>query len=256
MRRFFFCVLAAICIISVASPVTASPRTVRYDVLYRTINGVKLYGDMYLPAVTPAPGVVVIHGGGYTKGTRAWMAGLSQWLADNGFVAFNIDYRLAPEFLYPAPESDVYTALNFLDAKSYVTTVSTFGTSAGASLSLYAGAKGWAVSAAAWSGSGTWVVAEQGKLDHLGCGPDTCPVKWAQAQPIYWADPSDGPTFFAHSVDDATVSVENSRAYDVDLTEAGVNHFYDERPGDAHGTHMGSLPGIKEETADWLSIAA
>jgi acetyl esterase/lipase len=246
-------VAASIVLVGMGDPVTAKPLSVRYDVLYRTVSGVKLRGDMYLPAQTPAPGVVVIHGGGYVGGTRTWMASLSQWLADSGFVAFTIDYRLAPEFLYPAPELDMKAALNFLDAKSFVTTVSTFGTSAGASLALYAGAKGWAVSAAAWSGSGTWVVAEQGKLDHLGCGPDTCPEKWARAQPSYWADPGDGPTFFAHSTDDATVSVENSRTYDVDLTEAGVSHFFDERPGDAHGTHMGHLEGIKDETLEWLS---
>ena len=48
----------------------------------------------------------MVHGG-YETGTRTWNTSMSKWLADNGFVVLNIDYRLAPTWVYPAPENDI-----------------------------------------------------------------------------------------------------------------------------------------------------
>lgn len=40
------------------------------------------------------PGVVLIHGGGWTDFDKSIMSGMAATLARAGFVAFSIDYRL------------------------------------------------------------------------------------------------------------------------------------------------------------------
>ena len=58
-------------------------------------------GDIYSPLnlKTPAPAAVVIHGGGWRTGSKndAFEKGVSRHLAQNGFVAYNIDYPLVGE---------------------------------------------------------------------------------------------------------------------------------------------------------------
>jgi acetyl esterase/lipase len=71
-----------------------------------------LYADVYIPdgdrAVWPA--VLVVHGGGWERRSREDMSGISRRLADNGFLAVNIDYRFAPEYRFPAQLHDVQIA--------------------------------------------------------------------------------------------------------------------------------------------------
>jgi len=76
---------------------------------------------LYVPngPSTNRPAVVVFHGGGF------WMAGgetlanvsdpICQLLAENlGAVILAVDYRLAPEFKYPAPVEDCHDSYNWL----------------------------------------------------------------------------------------------------------------------------------------------
>ncbi|MFN7151369.1 MAG: alpha/beta hydrolase [Microthrixaceae bacterium] len=74
-------------------------------VLYGTaenVNGVQveLRLDLFLPpAGGPAarPAAVVVHGGGFSGGTREQMAGTARTYARRGFVAASISYRLDPQ---------------------------------------------------------------------------------------------------------------------------------------------------------------
>lgn len=72
-------------------------------------------GDVYVPSGQgPFPAVVTIHGGGFIKGKREMMAPIAQTLVSAGFAVFNIDYRLAPRFPYPAAVDDCRAAVAFL----------------------------------------------------------------------------------------------------------------------------------------------
>lgn len=61
------------------------------------------------------PVMVWYHGGGWSKGSMAGDHSLCQKLSkETGMVVVNVDYRLAPEYLFPIPPKDAYTALNWV----------------------------------------------------------------------------------------------------------------------------------------------
>lgn len=62
----------------------------------------------------PFPLVVCIHGGGFRAGSRESYDGLCQKLAQHGYVAATVSYRLAPAFQFPAALHDVKTAVRWL----------------------------------------------------------------------------------------------------------------------------------------------
>ena len=93
-------VAAALTTVVFAAPAGAAQGgvTVKNDVTYRTVDGEQLGLDVYQPAKKGKnrPAVVVVHGGGWTQGDKALFAQQSNQLAERGFVAFSINYRLAP----------------------------------------------------------------------------------------------------------------------------------------------------------------
>lgn len=62
------------------------------------------------------PGVVLIHGGGFSGGKRDSMLGMAKRLAANGYVAATVSYRLTPMFQFPLPLHDVKSAVRYLRA--------------------------------------------------------------------------------------------------------------------------------------------
>ena len=66
---------------------------------------------------SPRPCVVVIHGGSWVHGnrldlgTKRW---LNDWLAVLGYAVASIDYRLSPQFQWPAQRDDLLAAVRFL----------------------------------------------------------------------------------------------------------------------------------------------
>ena len=92
-------------------PVPVPPR-VELGIMYASPGGVPLKLDAYLPG-SPGqhPGVILIHGGAFRFGEREWETYLATALVDAGFAAFSIDYRLAPEFPFPAAVDDVLAAV-------------------------------------------------------------------------------------------------------------------------------------------------
>ena len=53
------------------------------------------------------PVIIVIHGGGYALCDKSLDSRFSENLAHHGFSVVNMNYRLAPEFHYPAPLEDI-----------------------------------------------------------------------------------------------------------------------------------------------------
>lgn len=72
--------------------------------------------DIYRPegAAEPLPVIVSVHGGGYFYGSKELYQYYCMDLARRGFAVVNFNYRLAPEFRFPAPLEDVNRVFHWL----------------------------------------------------------------------------------------------------------------------------------------------
>ena len=79
--------------------------------------GLRLYRPT--SAVSPAPALVWLHGGGYIVGTPAQDDGCCiQYAREAGLIIASVDYRYAPEHPYPIPLEDSYAALKWVAAQA------------------------------------------------------------------------------------------------------------------------------------------
>lgn len=131
--------------ISIAQP--AVPADVQTQALtYCNLpNGRNLQLDIfYRKAKRLRPAVLVIHGGGWSSGSREQHWPLAQQLAGRGFVAITAEYRLSGEAPYPAAVQDLKTALRWLRAHAHSYAIDTnrvalWGFSAGGQLAALLG---------------------------------------------------------------------------------------------------------------------
>ena len=92
-------------------------RGVRHErgVVYAKHGSLPLKLDVYLPDEAPTgprPAIVQVHGGGWVSGTRKEQGiPLLNHLAANGWVGFNINYRLSPFATWPDHAVDVKRAI-------------------------------------------------------------------------------------------------------------------------------------------------
>lgn len=72
--------------------------------------------DIYHPegGGTDRPVLLFAHGGGFIRGDKSDRANLGWWGAQQGFVTALINYRLAPEAMWPAGGEDVVAAWQWL----------------------------------------------------------------------------------------------------------------------------------------------
>lgn len=71
--------------------------------------------DIYQPGgKTKLPIMVYMHGGSYTSGSKDQYDNIPAYFARHGMVGVNIEYRLAPEFSFPAGAEDVGKAVAWL----------------------------------------------------------------------------------------------------------------------------------------------
>src|SRR5215467_6809181 len=121
------------------------PSDVQIDraVDYTSIPHGKLAMDVVRPK-SPGryPGIVLIHGGGFSSGDRASYLPMAIHLAQNGYVAATVSYRLTPMFQFPLPVYDIKAAVRFLRANAEKYSVDkehmgAIGQSAGATFSQF-----------------------------------------------------------------------------------------------------------------------
>ena len=80
-------------------------------------DGEELAADAYVPdGPGPFPGLLLLHGGAFTKGSRSSFAPWGRFLAGHGYVAMSADYRLARpgRSTYPEAIWDVRAAVQFM----------------------------------------------------------------------------------------------------------------------------------------------
>ncbi len=196
--------------------------------------------DVYRPrGAGPFPAVLVIHGGGWARGSRDEMAHICKKLAAQGFVAVNVEYRLAPAVHFPAPVQDLQQALRWIHANATeqqidVRRIGLWGYSAGAQLASLLGvlspgdpnfAEGLRVQAVV--SGGTPVDLRRGadsKLIRQYIGPPIAeaPELYLQASPIAYVSQDDPPMFLYHGSADAIVGDINVKRMREELERAGV----------------------------------
>lgn len=87
------------------------------DINYTSMPHGKLGMDIVRPkAAGKYPGIVLIHGGGFSGGNRGMEMPMAIKLAQNGYVAATVDYQLTPMFQFPAPVYNVKAAVRYLRA--------------------------------------------------------------------------------------------------------------------------------------------
>lgn len=101
----------------VLPPLMLFARSVRRErgIVFHTEGRVRLRLDVYRPREAPdgpLPAVVQVHGGGWIAGSRLEQGiPLLNHLAANGWVGFNVDYRLSPLATLPEHVIDVKRAI-------------------------------------------------------------------------------------------------------------------------------------------------
>ncbi len=122
------------------------------DVVFATPNNHPLKLDVYEPMEKPVmgdsyPAIIVIHGGGWQNGDKQeYFEPTNRYLANLGFVVFDIQYRLSGTAVWPAQLEDIQMAIRWVrdcageyqvDAKR----IALLGRSAGAHIALMAAVK-------------------------------------------------------------------------------------------------------------------
>jgi len=103
--------------------------------------------DMYLPTGRRMPVVVLVHGGGWRSGFRSEFAPMAVRLAQRGYAAVTVSYRLSGEAQYPAAIQDVQAAVRWVreNAERYgidPKRIALAGGSAGGQIASLAGVTG------------------------------------------------------------------------------------------------------------------
>jgi acetyl esterase/lipase len=210
--------------------------------------------DFYRPAAaagaagrSPRPCVVVIHGGSWVSGnrlddgTKRW---LNDWLAGLGYAVASIDYRLSPQFQWPAQRDDLLAAIRFLrdhavdlgiDADRLVL----LGRSAGGQMAIAAayaevipGIRGVVDVYGPTDFDLTWDAATRPRsLDHrynlelfLGGSPETARAAYRSASGAMLVTPRAPPTLILQGGLDINVFPEQAELLDRNLAAAGVPH--------------------------------
>jgi acetyl esterase/lipase len=99
------------------------PENVRVEenIVYAKYGARELMLDMYLPKTMPAsavPCIVVIHGGGWQTGDKQRFARHAAYLAEQGFAAACIGYRLMPEVTIAECVEDSKAAVRWVRANA------------------------------------------------------------------------------------------------------------------------------------------
>lgn len=119
--------------------------------MYRQVDQARLKMNLFYephPEYIRRPGVLLIHGGAWTVGSRMLATWYARKLAESGYVAAAIDYRKMPQYSFPACLDDAETALKWLvqHATPYGLDpgrVAVMGDSAGGHLALLLASKTW-----------------------------------------------------------------------------------------------------------------
>ncbi len=89
------------------------------NVTYVERDGKPLLADVMIPkaegtTISKFPAVLLIHGGAWRAGNKTHLRFVGKMLAEHGYVAVMINYRLAPKHKFPAQYDDCQAALEWM----------------------------------------------------------------------------------------------------------------------------------------------
>ena len=226
----------------------------------------------------PFPAVVCIHGGGFRAGKRESYDGLVLRLAERGYVALTVTYRLAPKYPFPAAVHDTKAAIRWVRAnaakyKIDPARVGVTGGSAGGHLAQFLGVT---AGVSEFEGDGgnagqssavTCVVNVYGPSDFtksygksvdaaevlplfLGGNLETQRFRHLLSSPLYWVTPRAAPTLCIHGTEDKYVAHEQAVWLVEKMKASGAEADLLTLPGAGHG-----FKGKDAETAEAALMA-
>ncbi len=229
------------------------------DVVWAEVGDQQLLLDVSWPeGEGPFPIVVNIHGGGWVIGSKEMDEPLCRYLTNRGYVVYNIEYRLAPDYPFPAAVNDCLGAViwakdHAADYNGDASRVAVMGGSAGGNLA--------AMVALAWNDSyftptfssydhnasvqaavvifGVFDLAKsypdkewvaKMSLDmagsYLGGSPSEAGENYNLASPVYYLDRAESISPMLIVCGDKDGLYPQSQAWDYALTERGVPHEF------------------------------
>jgi acetyl esterase/lipase len=228
-------------------------------------------------ATSPLPVVLCIHGGGFRAGHRDGNNTLCLKLAQRGFVAATVSYRLAPKYQFPAAVYDVKAAVRWLRANAVKyqidpARIGVTGDSAGGHLAQFLGVTAGVKEFEGDGGNAeqssrvTCVVNRYGPNDFtksyaksvdaaevlplfLGGDLQTALQRHIQSSPLNWVTPEAAPTLILHGTEDKYVAYEQGVWLRDRLQACGVEVELVTFEGAGHG-----FKGVDAEKAEQMSF--
>jgi len=271
MRRIFYSPLAIVFCVCLVVDLRAqdeqkSDPKIRFEknLVYGKGGDQDMMLDLALPdAKEPRPCIVCVHGGGWRSGQRQDFTPIIKLLAEKGFVAATVSYRLTPKHQFPAQIEDCKAAVRWLraNADKYQIQKDRFGAlgaSAGGHLVCLMGT---ADAAAKLEGNGgnpeqssqvqavvsffgptdfvnkTWTkeVEDFFLVPFLGGSFEEKKDLYRKCSPLEYVTKDAPPFLFFHGTKDTLVGIENSQKLAKKLQGVGVAAELVTMEGDGHG---------------------
>jgi len=230
----------------------------KLDLVYARRGDIELGLDVVHPMVgaAPRPIVVCIHGGGWRGGNRQGYRGLIRQLAERGYVAATVSYRLSDVATWPSQMDDVRDAVAWVRTHAAefggdAARIGVLGHSAGGHLSLMLGVRSDRETNPASSVQAVanyfgpsdlrrpaaWPDGSRALLEHLAGGAyegDRMKVFW-DASPVTHLSRGDAPVLTFHGTGDAIVPFAQATMLHRELDRLGVPNRLEVQPGLGHG---------------------
>ena len=224
-------------------------RSVR-EVVYSQVDSIKLTADVFRPVGEElAPVVLMIHGGAWSSGDKWHLHDHARELAQEGYVAITINYRLAPLHKIDKQVDDCRAALAWLNSVKMEYNfdpdrVALWGYSAGAHLACLL-----AVCPQSGEPKTKAVIAGGAPCDFENIPPQSpvlsmvmggtrqeVPEVYERVTPLKFVSAQSPPTLFFHGTTDALVPQSTSRRMHEELKSNGVESEYVSIEGKGHLT--------------------
>ena len=280
--------LVLVTLLTVATAAFGGTYTTYSALEYASPDGVPLLLDLRVPdGRGPHPVIVYLHSGAWISGDRFGGPAVRQ--ATRGYAVASIEYRLAPDHIWPAQVEDAKAAVRWLRANAArfhldPDRIGAFGTSSGGHIASVLGTSGGVPSLeglelgnAQFSSRVKVVVDLYGPTDLLRIEEDKlpcipldgnasymppsllmgCPIQqcreWTQtASPMSYVTPDDPPFLIMHGMLDCLVPFKQSIALYDALQFAGVQSQLILIPKGDHGGRLFDEPQYKQAIDEFL----